>query len=224
MRAVRIWYKKYGTAKFISHLDLYRCLCRAVRRAGIPLWYTEGFNPRPYLNILMALPLGQEADCEPVDIRIEGEMSDEEIAQRLNSVLPSGIEIVRAGTAECMANEIAYALYDISLAFESVNKAMDFAAEVSKLIESGELLAEKASKKGGKRVIKQINLCESIAKFNTTADNSIVSIKAVLSAGNTANLNPDLLTSAMEQALDIHSEYTNIVRRGLLKQDFSEFR
>jgi radical SAM-linked protein len=55
MHAVRIWYKKYGTAKFISHLDLYRCLCRAVRRAGIPLWYTEGFNPRPYLNILMAL-------------------------------------------------------------------------------------------------------------------------------------------------------------------------
>lgn len=223
MRAVRIWYKKYGTAKYISHLDLYRCLSRAVRRAGIPLWYTEGFNPRPYINILLALPLGQQADCEPVDLKIEGEIDDDEIVERLNCVLPYGIKIVRAGAAVETAKEIAFARYDISLTLNSKSDAEDFAAGTVRLIEGGMLLAEKAGKKGGRRIIKQINLCESIAKLNVSADNNTVHMEAVLSAGNTANLNPDLLTGALEKALEIKCEYTNIVRRALLNQNFLNF-
>ncbi|MGN0568507.1 MAG: TIGR03936 family radical SAM-associated protein, partial [Acutalibacteraceae bacterium] len=48
MKNVRLWYKKQGAAKYASHLDLVRCFSRAVRRAGIPICYTEGFNPKPY--------------------------------------------------------------------------------------------------------------------------------------------------------------------------------
>lgn len=47
MRDVRIRFAKTGKAKYISHLDLTRCFARAIFRAKIPLWFTEGFNPRP---------------------------------------------------------------------------------------------------------------------------------------------------------------------------------
>ena len=44
MRCVRIWFAKEGKVKYISHLDVMRCMSRAVRRARLPLWYTEGFS------------------------------------------------------------------------------------------------------------------------------------------------------------------------------------
>ena len=68
MKPVRILLKKTGLAIYISHLDMNRCLSRAVIRAKIPLWYTEGFNPKPYLNFLCPLALGQEGLAEPLDL------------------------------------------------------------------------------------------------------------------------------------------------------------
>ena len=79
MKSVRIWFKKAGLAVYISHLDMNRCFSRAVIRARLPLWYTEGFNPKPYLNFLAPLPLGQVGLLEPLDIRIVGEITFEEI-------------------------------------------------------------------------------------------------------------------------------------------------
>ena len=87
MRSVRLWYKKSGLAIYTSHLDMNRCFTRAVRRARIPLWYTEGFNPHPYMTFLLPLPLGQTGLREPSDLRIEGEITDEEILSRMNAAL-----------------------------------------------------------------------------------------------------------------------------------------
>ena len=64
----RIFYRKTGRAKYISHLDLARCMQRAVKRTGLPVWYTVGFNPRLYLGFALPLPLGQESVCETVDL------------------------------------------------------------------------------------------------------------------------------------------------------------
>ena len=79
MRAVRLNFSKTGRAIYISHLDINRMMTRAVRRAKLPMWYTEGFNPHPYLTFALPLSLGQSSDCEYMDIRIEGDITDEEI-------------------------------------------------------------------------------------------------------------------------------------------------
>ena len=52
---IRVFYHKTSRAKYISHLDIMRCMQRAVVRAGLPVWYTEGFNPHIYLTF--SLPL-----------------------------------------------------------------------------------------------------------------------------------------------------------------------
>ena len=207
MKSVRIWFEKSGLAVYISHLDMNRCMTRAVRRAGIPLWYTEGFNPHPYMTFLMPLPLGQEGKREPVDIRIEQDMPFEEIKNRLNSVMPEGIKIVDVLEPVNKANEIAAAEYEISTEFLSDGEAEGFAAGAQSIIDSGVLNAEKRSKRG----IKTVNLCEMTRLFECRVN------------GNTVNLNAELLMNALFAEFAADPEKNSISRLKLLRSDLSLF-
>lgn len=219
MKSVRLWFKKDGLAVYISHLDMNRCMTRAVRRADIPLWYTEGFNPHPYMTFLMPLPLGQSGMREPLDIRIENEMSFKEIKSRLNSVMPEGIEIVDVQKPEHKPSEIAAAEYEIDIYFASDGEAEGFTAGSSAVIEGGVLNAEKRSKRG----IKTVNLCEMVRSFDAESDGNKVRIKTILAAGNSVNLNAELLMTALCGEFAAEPEKTNIVRTKLLREDLSIF-
>ncbi len=219
MKSVRIWFEKSGLAVYISHLDMNRCMTRAVRRAEIPLWYTEGFNPHPYMTFLMPLPLGQTGKREPLDIRIEQDMSFDAIKDRLNSVMPEGISIVDVSEPFNKANEIAAAEYEIITEFLSEGEAEGFAAGAQDVIESGVLNAEKRSKRG----IKTVNLCEMVRSFECTASGNNVITKAVLAAGNTVNLNAELLMNALFAEFAAEPEKNSITRTKLLCDDLSVF-
>lgn len=219
MKSVRLWYKKDGLAIYTSHLDMNRCFTRAVRRAEIPLWYTEGFNPHPYMTFLMPLPLGQVGMREPLDIRIEGEITFGEIRKRLNAVMPEGLEIVDVSKPECKPNEIAAAEYEIDAEFLTDGEASGFAAGAKSIIDSGVLNAEKRSKKG----IKTVNLCELIRSFEIESDDRNVHIKTVLAAGNSVNLNAELLLNSLLSQFAAETESISIVRTKLLREDLSIF-
>ena len=107
MRCVRIWFAKEGKVKYISHLDVMRCMSRAVRRARLPLWYTEGFNPHPYMMFALPLSLGFSSQCESMDIRIEGEMTDADIAGRMRDVMPEGLRLLSVREPVMQPSEIA---------------------------------------------------------------------------------------------------------------------
>ena len=115
MIPMRVFYTKTGTAKYISHLDINRCFQRAMKRAGIPLWYTEGFNPHAYLTFPLPLALGYESLCECVDFRLVEAMEPEEIVRRLNQVMPMGLSVQKAAEPVYPAREIAQAAYEIRL-------------------------------------------------------------------------------------------------------------
>ena len=219
MKPVRLWFKKDGLAVYISHLDMNRCMTRAVRRADIPLWYTEGFNPHPYMTFLMPLPLGQSGLKEPLDIRIEGEMSFGEIKKRLNSVMPEGIEIVDVAKPEHKPNEIAAAEYEIDVWCENAGEAEGFSAGAKAIVDSGVLNAEKRSKKG----IKTVNLCELVKKFEISSSGNRAFIKTILAAGNTVNLNAELLLNYLLSEFSAEDVDRNIVRTRLLREDLSIF-
>ena len=87
MKPMRLFYEKTDTAKYISHLDINRCMQRAMKRAGIPLWFTEGFNPHAYLTFPLPLALGYESVYECVDFRLVEEMSEEEIVSIFESMM-----------------------------------------------------------------------------------------------------------------------------------------
>ena len=91
----RLLFQKTGNAIFISHLDLMRLFQRAFKRAGLPLTHTQGFNPRPSVSIALPLSVGVESHCELLDFDLSGEtVACEEIKERLNKALVSGVEVL----------------------------------------------------------------------------------------------------------------------------------
>ncbi|MBF7083706.1 DUF2344 domain-containing protein [Desulfallas sp. Bu1-1] len=93
MPRYRICYSKHGPARYISHLDLVRALERALRRAGLPVAYSEGFNPHPRLSFAAPLPVGSEGLAELVDVETTAPVARRELAGRLNAALPRGLSV-----------------------------------------------------------------------------------------------------------------------------------
>ena len=87
---IRLVFSKKGLAKYISHLDMQRTMQRTLRRAGIPVWYSEGFNPHPYLCFASPLSVGIEGENEIIDFRLAEEMPFEEMKSRFNQAFPQG--------------------------------------------------------------------------------------------------------------------------------------
>ena len=79
--------------RYTSHLDTLRAWERTFRRALIPMAYTQGFNPRPRINLSPALPLGFTSECELIDIWITKEMDVSTITRKIRFTLPPGLEI-----------------------------------------------------------------------------------------------------------------------------------
>ena len=91
---IRVQFSKDGSLRFIGHLDLQRLFERALRRSGLPLRYSQGFNPKVRINIACALPLGFSSDCELVDFWLEEPQPLEEIELRFKNALPGDIRVI----------------------------------------------------------------------------------------------------------------------------------
>ena len=76
LQIIRVYFTKTGEASYISLLDLQRVMQRALKRSGLPVWYTLGFNPHIYMTFAAPLSLGQESLCETVDFKTEAEAWD----------------------------------------------------------------------------------------------------------------------------------------------------
>jgi len=79
----RVWFRKGERVRFISHLDVLRAWERAVRRAELPLSYSEGFTPHPKLAFASPLPLGFVGEAEIMDVTLDERVDPGEFRQRL---------------------------------------------------------------------------------------------------------------------------------------------
>ena len=90
---VRIRYAKEERIKFISHQDEFRAWERALRRAGLPLLYKQGFNPQPHIQFASPLGVGFTGLREPVDITFAPPVPLPELSERLAASLPPGLTV-----------------------------------------------------------------------------------------------------------------------------------
>jgi len=192
MQDMRIWFEKRGRARYISHLDLMRAMSRAVRRAALPIWYTEGFNPHPYLSFPLPLPLGQEGLREALDLRLTEETQD--IAARLNAVLPEGLRVLEVKQPWAGPGEIKAAEYEINLPCDDPRV---WAQNAKHLLAAGSLTARKTGKQGHRKIEKEIALAPLILRCEPAAGETGVLLHCVLAAGSERNLNPALLVEAL---------------------------
>lgn len=218
MYELRLYISKKGRIKFVSHLDMFRLMQRAVRRAEIPLWYTEGFNPHPYISFLLAMSLGTESEGEPVDIRIVGDMPPDEVKDRLNRCMPEGLRVERAIRPFNKSGEIAFASYSVLYDRADITEKELFDA-----LTSGNLTCEKSGKSGGKKVMKTVGVSEHIRKFEIDTENEDIKLEIVLPAGSTFNLNPLQLSQAVSSFLGKEVVPVRVMRTALLCEDMSIF-
>ena len=221
MREVRLIFSKTDRCKYISHLDINRCMSRALSRAGIPLWFTEGFNPHPYMSFSLPLSLGVESYCESVDLRITGDISNREIKDSINKMLPTGIQILDVIDDFRDSSEIAFSDYVYKFEFMDNETAMK---RIDNVLSSEEILAEKKAKKGKRRIVKETNLKPFIDKYNISIRDNDIILNIRLAAGNEKNLNPTLLFDTIIKLIDMDFEWRSISRIALLDKDYKIFK
>lgn len=191
----RLKFSKTGMGKYISHLDLLRAFTRAITRAELPVRYTQGFNPHQIITFSLPLPIGVTSETEFVDIDFEETTQNPEIMDKLNQNLPPDIRILSVGELLHSANDIAFASYEIELKSPSdIDKEKLYG-----FFKKSEIPVIKKTKKGDK----EVNLCEYIksVQINKVTARDI-RMTAVLSAGGTMNIKPDIMIFALEKELN----------------------
>lgn len=93
----RITFGKTGVLRYTAHLDVARTWERVLRRADTPLIYSQGFNPRPQIQLAAALPLGCESRAEVLDIYLEADNlpTPEDLLSRINDTVPEGLVVYK---------------------------------------------------------------------------------------------------------------------------------
>ncbi|EEG29941.1 radical SAM-linked protein [[Clostridium] methylpentosum DSM 5476] len=187
---IRVFYKKRGRIKYISHLDMNRCMQRALVRTGLPCWHTEGFNPHLYLTFALPLSLGYESDCEIMDFRLTEEIDLGEVQNRLNAVLPEGLEVYRVALKGEKFDKIVSADYTVELYGDVEQLERRF----SDFLSEPWIEVEKKTKKGTKTV----DLKPEILSCQTERGEDCLRLKLRLPAGK-KTINPGLLTDEFER-------------------------
>ena len=185
----RIKFTKLGMAKFISHLDLLRTFTRSVTRAGLPVKYSNGFNPHQIITFSLPLSVGVTSEAEYVDIDFDDSVSNEEIKEKLGKALPPDMKVLSVGLPEISANDICAAEYiieffDVGFTEEKLNA----------FFEEKELPVIKKTKKGEK----EVNLKDFIKSYEILEiSENFSKIKIVLSAGGSENIKPSVFTGKL---------------------------
>ena len=96
MQKIKVKYRKGEEVKFISHRDLMRAFQRAIRRADLPVAYSQGFNPHMKIAWGNALKVGATSEDEFAEIMVEAWVKPHELMAKLNAQLPKGLEIIEA--------------------------------------------------------------------------------------------------------------------------------
>ena len=186
MRTLRFVFSEGGALTYVSHLDIQRAVTRAVVRSKLPVYYTEGFNPHPYLCFASPLPVGVNSVTEMFDIKPDAEnrMAVEEIKERLSKALPEDLGVTDVYETDTSLNDIAFAEYTFSVDSK-------FSADFEKFFDRDRIPAIRKTK----RSEEEIDLREEMK--NIKKENGKVTL--TLPAGNERAIKPLLVITAFRE-------------------------
>lgn len=216
---VRGVFEKKDRAVFISHLDLFRTMQRAMKRSGIPVWYSQGFNPRIYLNFPLALSLGVESCAEIMDFEVTEMLPYEEMLEALNRVLPEGLHFISMAAPVCKNKDIAFAEYEFEFSTDD-SDGEALAAAFDRFMAFDKIEVEKHSKKKG-MVLIDIKPHINVISTEITGD----SLKAdiILPAGMELNINSNVFNEAFVKYSGVNDIKIRTKRTKILKSDGEKF-
>lgn len=219
---LRFKFIKRGSLQYISHLDLVRTMHKVIVRAKLPLWYTEGFNPKPKMIFAAPLSIGTESECELMDIRMNEYIDPKEAMARINANMTDEMQVVEAYYPESKFTELKWMLYRITLTSAQLNDDI--------LLRCEDMLSKSSIEVIKKNSDKVIDIRPLIKSTKLELQNNSIVIDAVLSADPSSFLNPEYLIKYLKEKCDIliHPDLTmehyEIMRLKAYFEDMTEFR
>ncbi len=191
-------FSKQGYIRYTSHLDMMRLFQRSFKRANIALAYSQGFHPHPKMSIAQPLSLGFTSVGEYIEVELQA--SREDIKEKLNAIMPEGMEIlevkpIKAGT-KSLAALIEYGKYNITFIPEKKITEEGLNQIVQDFIAQDEIQAVKFQKKSNKETVmdlKPLVYEQNLKVYKRKDDNNRFMLTATIKTGSISNLNPDLL-------------------------------
>lgn len=163
----RIWFEKMGPTAYISQLDLQSVLERAMRRAELPLSFSQGFHPMPRISFGRALPVGVESRAEWLNIMLRTEIDGDELIKRLNAQMPIGIKISKADQLSLSRKHPQPQIEEYELTYHTDNeKTRQWMKNWREFLGSESFPVERETKKG----IKSVDIRPTVLKVSFDGD------------------------------------------------------
>lgn len=215
IKTVRLFFEKSGRAVYISHLDLVRAMSRALVRAGLPAWYTQGFHPHLYVTFALPLSLGVAGLRETMDFRLTEDCPDDAIVARLNAALPEGLRALSAAEPVMEPAKIMWADYELALRCDpgSGKRALE------EFLSTPEIFAQKRGKKG----VKTVDIKPLFSLLEVSQNPRGLQIALRCRAGVEVSLNPALVFDTLTASTGLLAECGKIVRRAVLTERLELF-
>lgn len=215
MQRLVIKFTKEKGAKFISHLDTLRTIHRAIRRAGIPIAYSKGFNPHPSISVAAPLSLGFSSRAEYADIELERYVEPGDILENLNNNLPDGMKVLNAinieGKVPPSMALVNSGIYHIEVKHRTDLKAINKIIE--EILNSKEIVRLKKTKSGEKNVDLR-PLIKGIKVENISTDTVV--FECDLLTGSKGTISPEMLVEIIKDySKDLVFGYAAICRMEL---------
>ena len=216
LKNVRLFFKKSGPLRFVSHLDMNRVMTRLLRLSKVPIWYTEGFNRHPYITFALPLSLGFSSEYEVMDFRLDNDDFAIKTAEKmLADVCPEGIEVIALKEPIFKSGKITFADFEITFFADSgANKE-----GLEGFLSSPEIIVSKKTKKGG---VKEVDLADKIKTYEVISAEEL-KLKLRLPAGGEDNINPKILIDKYLSDIGGNSGFYTVVRTGLFLADGTKF-
>jgi len=202
---LRIIFEKTAAMRYTSHLDLQRTWERTLRRARLPLAYSQGFSPHPRINLGAALPLGFTSQHEIIEVWLEEQMNLKEIESTLNVALPPGLVITKIEETELRSPKVQNLIQSTQYTVDLKAPRPDLSQQIEELMGSETLMRERRKK--------QYDLRPLIKKLEASSDGQHIEMSLSALPGATGRPDEVLL------ALGINPHEVNVVRTDIILEN-----
>ena len=213
MRAM-IRFGKQPRLRFISHLDLQRFFQRALNRTGLPVAYTQGFNPHAIMSFGSALALGWTSEYEILDVKLSVPMGRKRTEEAMRQALPEDLPVLEVRMVDdrhpAPMAMVRASDYEIALLGESAGAVLD---AVDSFLASEQVMAVRKTKSGEK----EIDIRPLAISLERAGDVLLARLKLT----ETDTLKPDLLVNSLAKLAGVEPPEARIHRKCLLGEDES---
>ena len=221
--SIRVRFEKRGSLSYIAHLDLVRTFTKAIARAGIPVRFSEGFNPHPKFSFATAMSIGLESAYEFMDIRLAKMVDEAALLAALNQNLTTECPAIEAYYPTTKFTDIAFSSYYIKIETEGASE--ELAARCDAALHAPAVVVYKRSKSGDK----DTDISSFIKEAHVSFEEGKLVLRAMLTADNARFLNPEYLITYLKNTCGILQgsllkERYSLLRTGLYTADGTLFR